>query len=83
MILLSLAFLISGIVQIILGGFLGGGYMLAAAIVNVLVVYLMKSTFFDTVDLGKFKEAADKLVIWMVIAGILLGGAAMLGGLSG
>ena len=77
MLLLGLAFTISGVVQIVFGGFVFGGYSLAAGIVNFLVVFLMKSTFFDAVDLGKFREASDRLLIWMIL-GLIFG---FLGGL--
>jgi hypothetical protein len=72
MLLIGAAFLISGVIQLVLSIFVSGGYILACGIVNLLLVYLMKSTFFDAVDLGKFREASDKLVIWMVI-GLIFG----------
>jgi hypothetical protein len=68
MLLIGVAFLISGVIQLVLSIFVSGGYILACGIVNLLLVYLMKSTFFDAVDLGKFREASDKLVIWMILA---------------
>ena len=77
MLLIGLAFLISGVILVVLSGFALGGYFLACGIVNLLLVYLMKGTFFDAVDLGKFREATDKLVIWMVL-GLVFG---ILGGL--
>jgi hypothetical protein len=72
MILVGFAFLISGIVQIILSGFIFGGYSIAAGVINFLLVFVMKSTFFDAVDLGKFREAQDKLIIWMIL-GLIFG----------
>jgi hypothetical protein len=80
MLLISLVCLISGIVQIAYRSYFSGSYFLATAIMNFLVVYLMKTTFFDAVDLGKFKEATDKLVVWMVIVLVfgVLGGLMLL-----
>jgi hypothetical protein len=77
MLLIGLAFVISGVVQIVFSGFVFGGYTLAAGIINFLLVFLMKTTFFDAVDLGKFKEATDKLLIWMIL-GLVFG---VIGGL--
>jgi hypothetical protein len=64
--------LISGIVQIVLSGFVFGGYSIASGVINFLLVFVMKSTFFDAVDLGKFREAQDKLIIWMIL-GLIFG----------
>ena len=72
MVFVGLAFVISGVVQIVLSGFVLGGYTLACGVIYFLVVFLMKSTFFDAVDLGKFKEASDKLLIWMIL-GLVFG----------
>jgi hypothetical protein len=72
MILVGFAFLISGIVQIVLSGFVFGGYSIASGVINFLLVFVMKSTFFDAVDLGKFREAQDKLIIWMIL-GLIFG----------
>ena len=77
MMLIGLAFVISGVVQIVFSGFVFGGYTLAAGIINFLLVFLMKTTFFDAVDLGKFKDATDKLLIWMIL-GLVFG---VIGGL--
>ena len=63
--------------SIILTGFVFGSYSLVAGIINFLLVFLMKSTFFDAVDLGKFKDAADKLLIWTIL-GLIFG---VLGGI--
>ena len=71
MVLVGLAFVISGVVQIVLSGFILGGYT-ACGVIYFLVVFLMKTTFFDAVDLGKFKEASDKLLIWMIL-GLIFG----------
>ena len=80
MLLIGVAFLIGGVVQVVFSSFAMGGYFLASGIVNLLLVYLMKSTFFDAVDLGKFREATDKLLIWMIIGLIfgVLGGVMLL-----
>ena len=77
MLLIGLAYVISGIVNMIFNSFIFGSYSLAAGIINLLLVFVMKTTFFDAVDLGKFKDAADKLLIWMIL-GLLFG---VLGGI--
>jgi len=77
MLLIGLVLVIGGLVNIILTGFVFGSYSLTAGIVNFLLVFLMKSTFFDAVDLGKFKDAADKLLIWTIL-GLIFG---VLGGI--
>ncbi len=77
MLLIGLAFVIGGIVNMILSGFIFGSYSLAAGIINLLLVFVMKTTFFDAVDLGKFKDAADKLLIWTIL-GLIFG---VLGGI--
>ncbi len=77
MLLIGLAFVISGVVQIVFNGLVFGSYSLAAGIINFLLVFLMKTTFFDAVDLGKFREATDKLLIWMIL-GLIFG---VIGGL--
>jgi hypothetical protein len=80
MMLIGLAYTISGVVLIVLNGFGVGGYFFAAGIINFMLVFVMKTTFFDAVDLGKFKDAADKLLIWTILGLIfgLLGGIMLL-----
>ncbi|MCU0861314.1 MAG: DUF973 family protein [Methanomassiliicoccales archaeon] len=70
--LFGLLLIVSGIISFFTLSWFWAGYSLVSGIVYFLLLFLMKSTFFDTLDQGKFKEASDKLIIW-VIVGIIFG----------
>ncbi len=41
-------------------------------VIDLLIMYLLKSSVFDPIDQGKFREASDHLLIWGVV-GLVLG----------
>ncbi|MBC7107953.1 MAG: hypothetical protein H5T41_04080 [Methanomassiliicoccales archaeon] len=52
----------------------GGGtiYLLVTAVVNFIILYIMKPTVFDHIDQGRFSEASDHMLIYGVL-GIIFG----------
>jgi hypothetical protein len=50
-----------------------GVFYIVIAIVDILILWLLKTTVFDAIDQGRFKEASDRLIIWGIL-GIILGG---------
>ncbi|MEM0449900.1 MAG: hypothetical protein QW520_08790 [Methanomassiliicoccales archaeon] len=70
--LFGLLLIISGIISFFTRSWFWAGYTLASGLVYFLLLFLMKSTFFDALDQGRFKEASDKLLIWVII-GIIFG----------
>lgn len=64
--------LVFGVINVLLGAFTWGVYLLISAAVNLVVVMLLKITVFDILDQGKFKEASDRLLIWGIL-GIVFG----------
>jgi hypothetical protein len=59
--------LVFGIISLFFGAWAGGVYLLASAIVNILIVFLLKTTVFDSIDQGRFNEASDRLLIWGIL----------------
>lgn len=64
--------LVFGVITLIFGSWSYGFYLLASAIVNIIIVFLLKSTVFDAIDQGRFNEASDRLLIWGIL-GIFFG----------
>jgi hypothetical protein len=59
--------LITGLVSFLTvrmgGGLVYAGYALISGVLCFILLYLLKSWYFDVLDQGKFKEAADKLIL--------------------
>lgn len=72
MVVLGLAFFISGIVALVFHNPAYGIYGIATAVVYALLLFLMKSSFFGAVDQGRFREAHDKLLIFMILGIIFM-----------
>jgi hypothetical protein len=70
-VLFALVYFIAGVVSLIFFNPFAF-YAIATAIVYVLLLYLMRSSFFGAVDQGNFREAHDKLLIFMIL-GIIFG----------
>jgi len=72
MIVLGVLGVVSLIWWIVDGIGVGPIYLLIAAAVNFIILFLMKSTVFDHIDQGRFSEASDHLLIYGVL-GIIFG----------
>lgn len=70
--LLGLLLIIGGIFSLFTQNFFWAGYSLLSGVVYYFLIFMMKSTFFDVLDQGKFKEASDRLIIWAIV-GLLFG----------
>lgn len=69
--LFALVYFIVGVLSLVfLNPF--GFYTIVTAVVYVLILYLMRTSFFGALDQGKFREAHDKLFIFMIL-GIIFG----------
>ncbi len=64
--------LIFGIVSLVFGAWTSGTYFIVSAVVDLLIVFLLKTTVFDSIDQGRFNEASDRLLIWGIL-GIIFG----------
>lgn len=64
--------LVLGVLSLVFGAYGGAAYLLVSAIIDLVVVVLLKSTVFDTIDQGRFNEASDRLLIWGVV-GLIFG----------
>ena len=69
----GLLFLIGGLVSFLTikstGAAIYAGYILISGVVCFVLLFLLKSKFFDVLDQGKFKEASDKLIILALVTG--------------
>jgi hypothetical protein len=68
-----------GIVNLAWWGFHGlwGFYYIIGGVVDLLLVFMLNESFFKPLDAGRFKEASDKLLIWLILGLVFL----ILGGL--
>jgi len=64
--------LVFGIISLVFSSWTSGVYLLVSAMVNLIIVLLLKTTVFDTIDQGRFNEASDRLLIWGIL-GIIFG----------
>lgn len=64
--------LILGVLSLVVGAYGGAAYLLVSAIIDLVVVVLLKNTVFDAIDQGRFNEASDRLLIWGVV-GLIFG----------
>ncbi len=78
--LFGVLFLVIGVLGLIFTWFWGMPiYLLIAGIMNLVAALMLKTSFFDSLDAGRFKEASERLIIWTiltlifgVIAGVFL-----------
>ena len=68
----GLILLILGILSVIFVSWVSGIYLCVSGIVDLIIVFLLKTTVFDTIDQGRFNEASDRLLIWGIL-GIIFG----------
>jgi ribosomal protein L32 len=64
--------LVFGIISIVAGQWAFGIYLLVSGFIDLMIVFLLKTTVFDTIDQGRFNEASDRLLIWGIL-GIIFG----------
>lgn len=69
--LLALVFAIIGIlvgvIRIITGSLIDGVASLVMGALGLLVVYMLKEKVFSNLDQGKYKQASDDLILWLII----------------
>jgi hypothetical protein len=68
-----LVYLVLSIPLLLVGGVGAAGYVLVGAVVDVIVLYVMKTFIFDAIDQGNFKDASDRLLIFGIL-GLVFGG---------
>jgi hypothetical protein len=62
-----LVLLFMGILSVVFNAYAYGAYMVVSGIVNLIIVFLLKTTVFDAIDQGRFNEASDRLLIWAIL----------------
>jgi len=73
--LLALVFaiiaILVGVIRVITGSIYDGATSLVIGALGLLVVYMLKEKVFVNLDQGRFKQADDELLIWMIIGFIV------------
>jgi len=64
--------LVFGLMALVFGTFSSAAYLIISAVVNLIIVLLLKATVFDAIDQGRFSEASDRMLIWGIL-GIVFG----------
>ncbi|NYT11812.1 MAG: zinc ribbon domain-containing protein [Methanomassiliicoccales archaeon] len=64
--------LVFGVIMLFFSSWSFGAYLLTSAAVNIIIVFLLNTTVFESIDQGRFNEASDRLLIWGIL-GIIFG----------
>jgi hypothetical protein len=66
--LFGILFLVIGVIGVIFWWIWGFPfYLLIAGVLNLIAALMLKTSFFDSLDAGRFKEASERLIIWTVL----------------
>ncbi|MGD1061081.1 MAG: hypothetical protein ABR879_06455 [Methanomassiliicoccales archaeon] len=65
--LFGVIFLVIGVMGLILWAWVGPIYLVMSGVINIVAALMLKTSFFDSIDAGRFKEGSERLIIWSII----------------